>query len=115
MNYFSFQEFLYAPNVIDYISTLTLYMSIKILILVGGQRFHNEADILNQNLAKLHNLLITRPECARSARALSRRLHAAPLRVRLQRALPVRAELLTDMFAVVLNYTIILLQFNHVI
>ncbi|XP_061711674.1 uncharacterized protein LOC133520970 [Cydia pomonella] len=53
-------------------------------------------------------------ECVRSARALSRRLLAAPLHVRLL-AWPVQMWLLTAVLAITTDYTIILLQFNHVV
>ncbi|KAI8434671.1 hypothetical protein MSG28_003203 [Choristoneura fumiferana] len=97
---------------------LCCYIFLKIFILNAGQRAQNQAEELCRKLCALNNLLVRCAEaaaCARCAAALARRLRAAPLRVRLLSSLTVQMALLADILAFVANYTIVLLQFNHVV
>ncbi|XP_047988124.1 uncharacterized protein LOC125227815 [Leguminivora glycinivorella] len=95
------------------------YTMVTLMTVRSGQRVLNEADKLHSSLALLYTLLRGFSEreavcCARSACALMRRLRAAPLCVRLV-ARPVQASLLATVLAITTDYTIILLQFNHVV
>ncbi|XP_073943396.1 uncharacterized protein [Choristoneura fumiferana] len=97
---------------------LSCYVFLQIFVLNAGQRAQNEAKHLYRNLCALNNMLVGCAEaaaCARCAAALVRRLRAAPLRVRLLSSLTVQMALLADILALVANYTIVLLQFNHIV
>lgn len=53
--------------------------------------------------------------CADAVAKLARRMRVAPLRVCLLSFKCVQMALFTDMVTLIANYTIVLLQFNHVV
>ncbi|XP_047988495.1 uncharacterized protein LOC125228090 [Leguminivora glycinivorella] len=106
-------------NVQTLIILLMNYVMVLALIVASGQRVRNQAEKLDATLALITTTIASSTDgaarsCLRSARALMRRLRAAPLRVRLV-ARPVQASLLATVLVVTTDYTIILLQFNHVV
>ncbi|KAI8434669.1 hypothetical protein MSG28_003201 [Choristoneura fumiferana] len=115
---FGTQKLLKTNSISSALMGLSCYVFLQIFVLNAGQRAQNEAKHLYRNLCALNNMLVGCAEaaaCARCAAALVRRLRAAPLRVRLLSSLTVQMALLADILALVANYTIVLLQFNHIV